>query len=235
VPEEATAMGKLAWVFGGVFGGVGLALLTGAVLAAWSTIAFRQEAIAVSGKVVDFERSGSSYRPVVDFADAEGVEHRVVGSVASNPPAYDRGETVTVRYRPSQVDDARIDGFMQSWFLPTLLGGMGLVFGAVGAGFLVYEIRKRRLRAWLGQYGMRVQAQYTGVRLDTSVSVNRRHPWRLTAQWQNPVTGNIHTFESDMLFYDPSEYVRRDTLEVLIDADDPNRHYIDLGFLPKHA
>jgi hypothetical protein len=227
-------MGKLVWLFGGVFGGVGLLLLAFAALALVSTIQFRSGAIAVEGKVVDMDRNGKSYAPIVEFTDRAGNTHRVTGN-ASNPPGYRRGDTATVRYAAEHPEDARIDGFMNNWFLPTILGGMGALFGSIGGGFIVWEIRKRRLRAWLRQYGMRVQATYTGVRLDTSVSVNGRHPYRVCGQWQNPVTGMVHVFESDMLFYDPSGYVTRDTIDVLVDADDPGRHHVDLAFLPKQG
>ena len=71
--------------------------------------------------------------------------------------------------------------------------------------------------------------------LDTSLRVNGRHPWRLTAQWQHAATGVVHTFESDALFYDPSDYVQRETVEVWIDTNDPRRHYLDAAFLPEHA
>jgi hypothetical protein len=224
-------MGRLVWIFGGIFGAVGLGMLIAAGVVAQSTLAFRASAVRTEGVVVDLEGG----TPVVEFADGAGARHRVVGSISSDPPAFQRGETVSVRYAPEDPDDARIDGFLESWFVSTLLGGLGSIFFAIGAGFSIWEIRKRRLRAWLRVNGTRVQATYTGSRLDTSVRINGRHPWRLTAQWQNPVTQAVHTFESDVLFYDPGDFVRRDTVEVLIDPRDPRRHHLDTGFLPKHA
>jgi hypothetical protein len=224
-------MGKLVWIFGGVFGGVGVVLLVAATVVTLSTLTFRAEALSASGTVVALD----SGKPVVEFVDPDGATHRIVGNVSSNPPAFEVGERVTVRHRAGEPEEARIEGFLESWFLPTLLGGLGTVFTAIGAGFGIWELRRRRLRAWLQQFGMRVQAKYTGVMLDTSLRVNRRHPWRLTAQWQNPVTGLVHTFESDMLFWDPSDTVQRETVEVWIDPNDPSRHHLDTAFLPKHA
>jgi len=224
-------MGKLVWVFGGVFGGVGIALLAAGIVALHSTREFREGALSAPGTVVDFD----SAKPVVEFVDQDGATHRIVGSVSSNPPAFDLGERVTVRYRPGEPAQARIDSFLESGFLPILLGGMGTVFSSIGAGFLIWEVRKRRQGAWLQQFGLRVQAKYTGVRLDTSVRVNGRNPWRLTAQWQNPATGLVHSFESEVLLFDPSDYVRRDTVEVWVDTNDPSRHHLDTTFLPKHA
>jgi hypothetical protein len=140
-----------------------------------------------------------------------------------------------VRYRPGAPADARIDGFLEAWFAALLLGSLGSVFTGVGAGFGIVRLRRRRLESWLRRFGVPVQAKYTGVHLDTSVHVNRRHPWRITAQWQNPVTGLVHTFESGMLFYDPSDHVHQEHVTVWIDPNDPGRHLVDTAFLPKHA
>lgn len=42
-------------------------------------------------------------------------------------------------------------------------------------------------------------------------------------------------FESDPIFYDPGEYVQRETLDVLIDNNDPRRYQVVTDFLPKSA
>lgn len=70
--------------------------------------------------------------------------------------------------------------------------------------------------------------------LDTSIKVNNRSPWALTAQWQHPTTGDIHTFQSAAIWFDPTDHVNRETLDVLVDADNPTRYRVDISFLPKH-
>lgn len=224
-------MGKASVLFIGVFGLVGLGLLAGASFAVYSLLEFRAGAVTAPGTVVGLEGG----RPVVEFVDLEGEARRVGGQVSSQPPAYHRGESVTVRYSPGEPAAARIDGFLESWFAPVLLGGMGSVFAGIAGGLLISERRKRRLHDWLQQFGTRIEAKYTGVRLDTTLRINGQHPWRLMAQWQNPATGLVHTFESETLFYDPSDYVKLETLGVWIDPSDPRRHHLDTGFLPKLA
>ena len=224
-------MAKVPWLFGAVFGTVGIGLLVVALVTLQTTRAFRREALRAEGTVIAIE----SGKPVVEFVDRDGRAQRVVGGVSSDPPAYEVGERTMVRYRLGQPEHARIDGFLESWFVPMLFGGLGGIFALIGGGFLVSGLRRRRLRSWLQQFGMRVEAKYTGTRLDSSVRISGRHPWRITAQWQNPATGLVHTFESELLGYDPSEFVRSETVAVWIDADDPERHYVDTTFLPKHA
>jgi hypothetical protein len=88
-------MGRWVWLFGGLFGGVGVVMLAAATLVTASTLTFRAEAQSVQGTVVDLD----SGKPVVEFVDTSGATHRVVGGVSSDLPAYDVGERVTVRYR----------------------------------------------------------------------------------------------------------------------------------------
>ena len=133
-----TRNGPAAMVAGFVCATIGAALLTGAALAAKSEIDFRREAVTVDGVVVDLERSrgkkgGSTYYPVVEYADRSGATHRVRGAVGTNPPTHERGEHVPVHYRSENPDDGHLDGFVQTWFKSLILGGFGMVFGAIGA------------------------------------------------------------------------------------------------------
>jgi hypothetical protein len=105
----------------------------------------------------------------------------------------------------------------------------------VGGGFVVARALRRRRRQWLEIHGTRIEARFTGVERDTSLTVNGRSPWRLMCQWQHPYTREVHVFASDHLWYDPSEHVNRETLEVLIDPQHPGRHHVNIRFLPRQA
>lgn len=233
-------MDRFALIFGGVFGLVGLAMLVFAGALLFSELAFRHEAVRVEGKVIDLVslrggKGGSTWKPRVEYLDRNGVAHRATGGVASNPPSFEIGDKVEVFYRSEDPDNAHVGGFMQSWFGPLLLGVMGTVFSGVGGGFLFFLWRKRRIRAWLADNGMRVQARYVGVDYDRSVRINGRCPWRINAQWQHPVTKLVYEFKSDALWFDPTPYVNRETLDVRVNADDPRQYMIDTSFLPKSA
>jgi len=233
-------MGKLVWVFAIVFTLAGLGMLVGSGWTLGSTLKFRKEATITEGTVVDFATSRSDkgktmYSPVVEYRDLSGTSRQVTGSGSSSSPGYDRGDKVPVRFMPENPEKARIDSFMENWFAPLILGGMGIIFFAIGIGSFAAGITKARNRKWLKANGMRVQAKYTGPIYDTSLKVNGKSPWRLTAQWQHPVTSAMHAFQSDAIWYDPSEVVQRDTLDVLVNADNPKVYEIDIGFLPKSA
>lgn len=232
-------MKRAGLLFTLIFGLVGLGLLIGAFFAISSTLSFRSISKQAGGVVVDLaesrgDKGETMSKPVVEWTDPAGKRRRFTGSVASSPPSYSRGEKVTVRYDPSHPETARLDSFMENWFAAMILGILGGVFTAIGSGFGIHAWRKKKNREWLEQHGTRVQAKFTGVDYDTSLKVNGRSPWRLTAQWQNPSTGAIHTFRSDAIWFDPGEFVKGETLDVLLNMDKPSMYHIDLAFLPKH-
>jgi len=240
-------MGKIVWFIGILFTLVGLGML---VIGGWTlgtTLKYRRDGQTAEGSVVDFETSESTstsngrrttktmYAPVFEFRDPSGSTQRIVSSSSSSSRGYDIGEKVPVRFLPSKPGDARIDSFMGNWFAPLITGGLGTLFFGIGIGAIVSAITKARNRKWLKKNGMRVQARYTGTIYDESLKVNNKSPWRLTAQWQHPVTGDMHSFQSDAIWYDPSQIVQQETVDVLVNADNPKVYEIDIGFLPKSA
>jgi len=225
-------------IFGGVFGLVGVTFLTVAVFTSYSEIEFRNGAITAPGTVIDLQpgqgsKGGTLYKPVFRFTDRDDKEHTVTGGVASSPPSYRRGEAVTVLYRPENPEGAQIDSFMESWFLPLIFGSLGSVFTAIAGGCGIHALLRRRRRSWLTTQGTRIQARVNGVEIDRNTSSRGRNPWRISAQWQNPVDRKVYTFMSDPIWFDPSPYIRQETVELLINADNPHQYAMNIDFLPK--
>lgn len=229
-----------------IFGLIGLAMGVAEYFAIRHAVDFRAGAYAVEGEVIDFERSrgskgGTMYAPRVRYVVPQpegGVAetYDIVGSVRSSSRSYDIGEKVSVLYRPEAPGDGRIGSFMEQWFLVTLLGGFTAVFGGVAVGFIVAEVRRKRMYDWLVHSGMTVQARIIEVGKNTNLKVNGRSPWAIRAQWQHPVTQAVHVFQSENLWFDPSPFLAdREQVPVRIDADQPKRHRVDISWLPKSA
>lgn len=226
-------------LFTAIFTLVGLGLLLIGGYLALRTQEFLGRAVSAQGTVVELVRSRSSdsttYRPVVQFTTVDGRPVEMVSSVGSNPPGYSVGETVEVRYDPAHPEDAKLTGFFSLWFLPLLLMGLGTVFASIGLAFsLSAKVRARRA-AQLRQEGTPIQTTFQSVERNTSLRVNGRHPFRIVSQWRNPGTGEIHVFESENLWFDPSEYVTGRHVTVYIERDNPRRYWVDLSFLPTPA
>jgi hypothetical protein len=231
---------KVLRLLGAIFGTIGLGLLIGAAILYFNAQSFKESAVKAQGTVVDLvyvasSDGGGGYRPIVQFMTREGEQIEYESNTSSSPAAYDVGETVGIFYNPEDPGDAMIDGFLDAYLAPMILGGIGAVFFAVGGGLLLAQILGRRKRTRLMAAGRRVSARIEGVDLDTSLEVNGRHPYTITSQWLNPDTGELHVFRSDGIWFDPSAHLHSETIDVLIDPVNPKKYHVDTSFLPKVA
>lgn len=133
-------------IFFAIFLLVGLGLLGGSIYLTFDTRRALAEGTRVEGEVIELLRSRDSdgdvtYRPHVRFTTLAGDTLEFTSTMGSNPAAFDVGERVVVIYNPASPRDARIDSFFQLWFAPLLLGGMGIVFTAVGC--LAFQAGRR--------------------------------------------------------------------------------------------
>lgn len=219
---------------------IGVALLTGSGFAAWSEMKFRAGAIETDGQVVELLRQRSSgdrrdsysYRPVFIFALPDGTKRRVEGGVSSNPPCCTVGERVRVRYRPEAPERAAMTGFMESWFVATLLGGMGLVFTLIGTAVFA-----KAGRGGATPVAVAPNAPMQSPMMTFAVPLVglRRQPgqWFLQARWSDPRSGVQRLFESPSIPFDPVPQMRGMTgVDITFDPGDPDGPFaMDLSFL----
>lgn len=116
---------------------IGIGLFGGGIYSFLSTRDFIGEAATTGGVVIDLEREhdadgNHSYYPRVQF-EANGRSYQFRGQVGSGRGTFKVGEQVEVLYDPADPHHARINSFVQLWFFPLFLGGMGVVFTAIGA------------------------------------------------------------------------------------------------------
>lgn len=217
----------------------GIGMLAATFFTYTNTRTFLKDAIKAEGTVIELIRSQSddsiTYRPVVVFVSQKGEEIEFTSLSGSNPPSYSRGQTVEIFYLPDAPQKAEINGFFSLWGAPTILGAMGSIFSTVGASILIALTRKEREEKYLKQQGTPIETKFKSVEIDTTESVNDRHPFRVITQWQNPSTKEIHVFESNSVWYDPSEFMTSDPITVFIERENPKKYLVDLSFLPKLA
>ena len=228
----------------GIFTIVGLALLIGGVLSIQHTRRFLATAVSVPGVVKENVRQESrssksdrrgSFYPRISFHTANGPEISVITNTGSNPPSYRVNESVPIVYDPQQPYHAYIRSFTELWLLPAILCPMGLVFCSFGVVAGIWKALNARKNDWLKQNGRRIQAEFTGVELNTSVRINGSSPYCLACQWLDPATNKMHVFHSANIWFDPTNYVSGKTLDVLLDPENPHRYLVETSFLPEVA
>lgn len=175
------------------------------------------------------------YRPLVQFTDNRGKEIIFSSSNASHPPAYKVNEKVTVAYKADNSNDAKIISFMSLWFAPMMFMGLGSLFALIGGFLFKFKEPYIRDNKELKQTGIAIQADINNITIDEDYSKNGRHPYIIYAQWQDLKTSKIHLFQSMPIWYDPTKYIKYDTITVFIDPDNPQAYYMDIEFLPELA
>lgn len=126
---------------------LGLMLLLGAAWTVWSTKTWIARAIEVKGSVIEMVRSRDRenttylFAPVVRFQTVEGDTVEFESGMRSNPPAYRKGQTVSVLYDPDEPRSAAIRGFFSLWLMSIILGFIGTIFTTVGTAMVVMSGR----------------------------------------------------------------------------------------------
>jgi hypothetical protein len=94
-------------------------------------------------------RVSVTYAPVVRYSvPGRGAPVEFVSGHGSAPPRFRVGETVPVAYDPADpAGKAEIGEFGSLGFLPSLAGGMGLLFSLLGLVAFYGAARERRERA----------------------------------------------------------------------------------------
>ena len=226
-------------IFAFIFLLIGMALLAGSMALYSRENSFLSQAKLAPGTVKILVPSHSSdsitYAPGVEFVTAAGEIIQFTSTTSSNPPSYHVDEKVDVYYLPSQPQRAEIKGFFSQWGGVAIMSGIGLVFALVGGGIFFFCAMGLKKQAWLKQHGTPVEASIKEIFLDTTIAVNGQNPFRIMAQWQDPMSAKLYIFKSNSIWFDPSEFVRGNTVTVLIDGQNPKRYWMDTSFLPELA
>lgn len=216
---------------------LGIGMLIGAYLLYKNTEAFIEHSWVANGIVVELVQSRSSdsitYKPIIEFETGSGERIEFVSTTSSNPPSYSTGESVEVIYQQDAPNKAKINSFLYLWLGPLMLAGLGGVFFTTGFSLVLYTRTKHLKTAQLQVAGVAVKANYQSVERNASLTVNGKHPFKITAQWINPATGELHIFESDNIWFDPTNYIKTEQLTVLIENGNPKKYSMDVDFLPK--
>ena len=109
-----------------------------------SFVGFRTETNGESteGYVSRLEpRDGGTFRAVITF-EVDGQTYTFNDDTSSNPPRFDLGETVTVRYDRSNPNLAQIDSQFPLWLFPSCTV-MGLFIALIVVNILGVRMWKR--------------------------------------------------------------------------------------------
>lgn len=113
----------------------------------YSNFRFALEAKRGEGVVVEIKehtrkakrKQKKSYHPVVEFVVADGSRQRFESQVGTNPASHVVGEEVVVLYDPNNPQKAIINGLLENFLGPLVMGLFAAFFG-----FLFYVGRREK-------------------------------------------------------------------------------------------
>lgn len=132
-------------IIGVVFSLVGSLLVVIGLFILARTRVFISKSREVKGTVIRMVSSfgsegGTVYAPVFKFTTLQGQVVEVEEKVFSNPPEFTQGQVVDILYDPENPSRARVKKWFNLYFVPILLGGLGIIFGGIGVVMLVVTV-----------------------------------------------------------------------------------------------
>jgi ABC-type transport system involved in multi-copper enzyme maturation permease subunit len=124
---------------------VGSAITLFVVKSVIETLVFTRAANRTVGKVIRLATARNSdnhlmYLPVFEYQTNDGAVYQYTSTIASTPPAYEIGETVTLLYLRKNPQNAKIKSFSELWLVKIVLAVIGLAcFG--GAAVIFFASR----------------------------------------------------------------------------------------------
>ncbi len=138
----------ITWVVLSCFLLTGLFLIRHAYRVTTSQRAIASQSRETSGTVVRLvprtrKRTGNRLMAPVVTYQINGNQYSFESDIASSPPAYRIGDTVTVQYDPEQPEKATIKSFWSSWLPMLLFGGFGSLVTLISVIGVVALVRSK--------------------------------------------------------------------------------------------
>jgi hypothetical protein len=84
--------------------------------------------------------------------------------------------------------------------------------------------------------GRKVDAEITGIETDMNITIREVHPYLINCRWVDPMTGKEYTHTIKYIWKDPALLLEgRNTIDVYLDREDPEKFFIDTEFLGELA
>lgn len=151
------SFGRIFTIVAVGLGAIALILTVITVVIVVRTQAFVSESSTSSGQVINLvprqscDKDDDGYRtcstvfaPRVRFTTVDGRQVIFVSPTASNPPEYEEGDRVDVRYRSNDPKDAVIDSVSGVWLGAIVTGGIAALFAVFCAVWVVLAVRFRK-------------------------------------------------------------------------------------------
>jgi hypothetical protein len=209
---------KILFVLCGIAFAVGVAIYLEAS-------AFQKASKVTEGTVVNSSLS----RYEVKYTSDDGIERTNQRTHSSKGHKYHNGDKVKVFYRIDNPDKCRISDGVKSGKKVVFWTFIMLLFNLLS----VYSGRKRdTTEKYFKTTGRKVEAQIIKIDVDMTTTIMKKNPYYIDCKWIDPITGREYTHTIRNVWTDPKTLLAgRNSIDVYIDRKDPEKYFMDIGFL----
>ncbi len=187
--------------------------------------AFQKTAKTTMGYV---SSTSISYFEIKYYSD-DGNERIYSGNHGGKGKRYHDGEEIKVFYQIDNPDIARVSDGVKGGKKVIFWVSMLLLFNL----YAVYHNRKKnKSENSFKATGRKVEAQVLNTGIDESHTVFKKVPYFVECRWIDPISGKEYNHTIRYVWQDPKTLLAgRNTIDVYIDRDDPEKYFMDIAFL----
>ena len=211
-------------------GNIILFVLCGIAIAAGVAIYLEASAFQKTAKItVGTVANSSLSRYEIKFTSDDGVERTIKGTHSSKGGRYHDGDKVKVFYNIDNPDKCRISDGKKAGKKIVFWACIMLLFNLL----LVYNGRKKdKTEKDFKTTGRKVEAQILKIDIDMETTIMKKNPYFIDCKWVDPMTGREYTHTIRYIWTDPKTLLAgRNSIDVYIDRKDPEKYFMDTGFL----
>jgi len=190
--------------------------------------AYQKKSKITQGTVVNTSMS----RYEIKYTSDDGIERTYKQPQSRSKHAvrtYRDGEIVKVFYLKDNPDESTIYDGKKGGRNIVFWGSMLLLFNL----YMVYTNRKRAKKSnSFRTTGRKVEAQILKIDIDMETTVMNRHPYYILCKWVDPMSGREYLHTIKYIWDEPKPLLAgRNTIDVYIDRNDPEKYFMDIEFL----
>lgn len=214
----------------GLFGVIGLVFVIAGIFWIVSVNNFKKIAVETVAEITTIDTyrdsDGDRHHTVyVDYSyDGTSYDHVSLGFYSSN--MYE-GKEIELLLDPN--NPRKISAKDEGYFGGIIFIIMGTVFGGVGLISLISSIKRNSKKKKLLEQGYYVVAIVESIDVNTSYTVNGRHPYLIYCVYQDPYSGMLYRFKSENLWTNPESVIQPGYgITVYVMPNDFSTYYVDV-------
>ena len=222
--KKETLMWTIFAIIGAIFVTVGL-ILIGSVF----NSANKVETTGIITRIsLSRSSENESYKVYVSYV-VKGDEYESILNGYSS--SFYEGKEVEIYYdkdNPNKIGMKSLD------LLILIVPGIGSIFLIIGGTGILLKVSKKKLENRLKKDGELIYADYDETIINTSYSINRRHPYKIICEWINPVDNEEYMFKSRNIWINPEDIIEERNIKqfpVYIDKNNKKKYVVDIDIL----